>query len=306
MRIIGGFLLGKRIMRYTKPALNYDQQIDLIIGRGLQVESRERLLHWLTHISYYRLSAYFVPFKTRERFNAGANFDQIAGLYVFDRKLRLILLDGIERIEVFLRTELTYLISRGYGPFGHTDPTNFDPGFKHVSFMEELRASEFDSSESFVMHFRGKYSVEPHLPIWMASELLSFGCISRLYQACHPDIKKRVAAKLGVHDSLLISWFRTLSYVRNVCAHHSRLWNRRLALKPILPNPSADWIYLVPGNDKLYCVLVLIRHCLMRVSPRCRWRERLFGLFDAHPGIDLIAMGIPPDWREAAPWADPK
>jgi abortive infection bacteriophage resistance protein len=289
-------------MRYPKPALTFDKQIDLIVSRGLAVESRGRLLHWLSHISYYRLSAYFIPFKTKDdHFIAGASFDQIAGLYIFDRKLRLVLLDAIERIEVFLRTQLTYWISLGYGPFGHTDPKNFNPAFKHEGFMQELKDAEYESSESFVMHYRGKYSSE-HLPLWMASELLSFGCISRLYEACHPKIKREIASGLGVQDPLLISWFRTLSYIRNVCAHHSRLWNRKLGLKPTLPNPSVNWLYQIPGNDRLYCVLVLVRHCLLRVSPQCHWRERLFALFDTHPDVELAAMGIPKDWRNLAPW----
>jgi abortive infection bacteriophage resistance protein len=292
-------------MRYQKPALTYEEQYDLIVSRGLVVEDRLRLIRWLKHISYYRLSAYFIPFKIGDQFNQGATFDQVAGVYIFDRKLRLILLDAVERIEVALRTDLTYEITHAYGPFGHTDPKNFDPAFDHEEFMNEVREAESDSRETFISHYRTKYTKEEHLPLWMASELLSFGCISKLYRACAPAIKRKIAGRFSVQDAQLASWFHALSYIRNVCAHHSRLWNRTLAVKPSIPNPSRGWPYQIPRSDRLYAILVIVRHCLLKISPSCHWRERMFAHFDRHPDIDLAAMGIPPNWRQLMPWTDP-
>lgn len=289
-------------MRYGKPALTFEQQFDLLETRGLVIEDRLRAIRWLKHVSYYRLSAYFLPFKTGDKFNAGSTFNKIAGIYIFDRKLRLVLLDAIERIEVSLRTALTYEIGHKHGPFGHISPNNFSPQFNHPGFLQELKDAEGDSKETFVTHFRKKYITEPELPIWMASELLSFGMISRLYVACSPDIKRKLANRFGVHDNQLGSWFHALSYVRNVCAHHSRLWNRRLAVKPSIPNFSKAWRYEIARNDSLYAILVIIRHCLLVTNPDCRWKDRLFDLFDSHPEIDLGAMGIPSDWRTLPPW----
>ncbi len=291
-------------MKYGKPALTFERQRDLLTGRGLQVDDPARCLRWLKHHGYYRLSGYFVPFKagTTDRFRGGATFDQIAGLYIFDRKLRLIVLDAIERIEISLRTALTYEIAHKYGPFGHTDPRNFAPGFKHTEFMNAVLEAERSSRETFLIHFRGKYTSERHLPLWMASELLSFGSISRLFKACHPDIKRSISRRFIVPDRVLINWFHVLSYVRNVCAHHSRLWNRELAITPMLPKPSAAWPYRVPRADRLYAVLVILRHCLLQTHPHCQWRSRLLALFDAHNAIDLAAMGMPSDWRAQPAW----
>jgi abortive infection bacteriophage resistance protein len=103
-------------MRYTKPPLTFSEQHDLMIARGLCVPDRARAMRWLQNVSYYRLSAYFLPFKKGELFRQGATFDQIAALYIFDRKLRLILLDAIERIEVALRTALTCEIAHKQVP----------------------------------------------------------------------------------------------------------------------------------------------------------------------------------------------
>jgi abortive infection bacteriophage resistance protein len=223
-------------------------------------------------------------------------------LYIFDRKLRLILLDAVERIEVALRTHLTHRLSEQYGPFGYADPNTFGKGLDHAAYMQEIREAEHGCSETFVAHFRKKYTNEEHLPIWMATELLSFGCISRMYAESSPGIKRSFADRLGVADRVVRSWMHSLSYIRNVCAHHSRLWNRTLAIKPLMPNKCRSWPYIVPQTERLYSVLVITRHCLQRIAPDCRWRHRLFDLIDAHPTVPLEAMQIPKDWRTHLPW----
>jgi abortive infection bacteriophage resistance protein len=301
MRITGGFFLGNR-MHYQKPALTYDQQYDLLTARGLAIADRHRAMSWLRRVSYYRLSAYLLPFKTGEAFNDGSTFDDVAGLYIFDRKLRLIMMDAIERFEVSLRTSLTYEISHRYGPFGYADATNFHPRFNHAALMKELAATESKSQETFLGHYRSKYTSEALLPLWMASELLSFGWLSRIYSASHPSIKRTIARRLDIHDSQLSSWLHSLTYIRNVCAHHMRLWNRELAVKPSLPHKCAAWPYEVPSTDRMYCMLVIAMHCMSRIAPRCGWRRRLLALFDEHPKVDLSAMRIPKDWRDRSPW----
>lgn len=140
-------------MHYKKPALSFEQQYDLLENRGLTMVDRLRALRWLKHVSYYRLSAYLLPFKTGENFNPGTTFEQVTALYVFDRKLRLTILDGIERIEVALRTALTYELAHAYGPFGYTDARNFDPGFDHDVMMTEVYEAEVNSRETFCLSF---------------------------------------------------------------------------------------------------------------------------------------------------------
>lgn len=289
-------------MRYAKEALRFDQQLDLLRERGLAIPDADRGIRWLQGVSYYRLSAYFLPFKDGERFRAGTDFNDVAGLYIFDRKLRLLVLDGIERIEVAIRTAITYEIAHAYGPFGHTDPNNFAPEFEHARFMEDLGAEEARARETFATAFRKKYTSEAHLPVWMANELLSFGAMSKLYGALSPSMKKRIAAEYGVEEPFLRSWLHALSYLRNVCAHHKRLWNRHFAIKPRFPSRSRSWPHQVPDNGHLYAMLVVTRHMLRLASPGCQWRERLWQLLDEHPTVPLDAMRIPADWRGRALW----
>lgn len=289
-------------MHYLKQALSFPDQLAQLQQRGLVVADPDRALQWLQRVSYYRLSAYFLPFKDGEIFRPGTEFNDVAGLYIFDRKLRLLILDAIERIEVALRTAITYEIGHAYGPFGHTDPANFAPRFDHAKFMAELGTEEHRAKETFASHFRRKYTTEPHLPVWMASELLSFGTVSMLYGALTPSIKRKIASEYGVPDIHFASWLHALSYVRNVCAHHKRLWNRQLRIRPQLPSRSLAWPHAVSDNGSLYCIMVVLQHMLKVVSPRCQWRTRIFELFDMHPSVPLDAMKFPSDWRSKALW----
>lgn len=292
-------------MRYLKPPLTFDQQLDLLRQRGLTVHDPARALRWLRSVSYYRLSAYFPPFKDGEQFCPEVDFNEIAGLYIFDRKLRLLVLDAIERIEVAIRTSVTYEIGHAYGTFGHTDPANFAPKFDHQRFMRELLDEERrakETKETFALHYRKQYAEETHLPVWMATELLSFGTISRLYQSLHPKLKQKVAAPYDVDAQFLVSWLHTLTYVRNVCAHHKRLWNRHFAIKPRFPSHNPAWPHQVPDNKKLYAVLIVLRHMMMVNSPNSKWAGRLHDLLAAHPTVPQSAMGFPTGWQKLATW----
>ncbi|HEX7388173.1 MAG TPA: Abi family protein [Castellaniella sp.] len=253
----------------------------------------ERALRWLTSVNYYRLSAYFLPFKEGENFRPGSDFNDIAGLYIFDRKLRLLMLDAIERIEVAIRTAVTYEIAHTYGPFGHTEPANFSSDFKHERFMDDLNTEERRARETFTKHFREKYGEDPCLPVWMATELLSFGTVSKLYQSLQPKLRQRIARPYGVDAKFLISWLHVLTYIRNVCAHHKRLWNRHLAIRPKIPSKKVITPLTIPDTGRLYAVVVVVRYLMTVISPHSLWQDRLTGLLAEHPDVSLAAMGFP-------------
>lgn len=100
---------------YKKKPLTYSQQVDLLKSRGLHFENISRAERYLSEISYYRLSAYFLPFcSKKDKFNDNASFDRILDLYLFDRELRLLVFDAIERIEVAIRTQMIYQLSHKY------------------------------------------------------------------------------------------------------------------------------------------------------------------------------------------------
>ncbi len=260
-------------------------------------------IQWLKSVSYYRLSAYFHPFKRPDdTYEPGTDFETVRMLYGFDRKLRLILLDAIERIEVALRTAVTYHIGREAAPFGHCERRTFVNTFDHARLVEELKEAGRKSTETFVPHFRDKYTEHEHLPIWMATELLSLGTVSRMYAALRAELHRKVTREFNATESFLPSWLHALSYVRNLCAHHSRLWNRTLAIKPKVPTPAPWFPYSVPNNRNVYCVLVIAQHLLKTVAPGATWGAKLIKLCDDYPRVPFQKLGMPSDWRQQAPW----
>jgi abortive infection bacteriophage resistance protein len=284
-------------MLYSKPALSFSEQTTLLQSRGLVIANPVAAEAFLKRVSYYRLSAYYRPFqKTKDVFNPGTTFEQIVHLYDFDRKLRMIVMDGIERVEVALRTSITYAIAATYGPFGHMHPGNFTAEFDHAEFMKHLTEEEERCREVFVQHYRNKYIGEKHLPIWIASELLPFGSMSKMFRHLKDGLAYSIAKNdFGMPHRVFRSWLHTLTVVRNMCAHHRRLWNRELGVRPIgLPNGTSQ--------ERLYGVLVLMSILIDRISPGCGWKQSVVKLKNDHPSINFGLMHAPEGWEKIKGW----
>jgi len=290
-------------VKFGKPSLSFADQLCKLKTRGMIIADDAVAIQWLKSVSYYRLSAYFHPFKSIEGgYASGTDFETVCMLYEFDRQLRLLLIDAIERIEVALRTAVTYQLAINYGPFGHCDEKRFSAKFDHDRLMSELRYKEKESTESFVAHFRKKYIAEPHLPIWMASELMSMGTISRIYGALDPNLRRKIAGEFNTTDYFLCSWTHTLSYVRNLSAHHCRVWNRKLAIKPKLPVGMRWWPYTIDNNHSVYCVLIIAHHLVRAIAPHATWAARVQELIGQYPLVPVAAIGMPSKWRSMYPW----
>lgn len=217
--------------KYEKQPLTYDEQLDLLIERGLQVENRSKCVKTLSLVNYYRLSAYWYPFRIKDKtnneisssFHPDTTFEKIEELYNFDRKLRLVLLDAIERIEITFRTIITYHLAHSYGAFAHIKAKNFHESFEFDEWTDRLKSEIERSTEEFIKHYEKKYKGFPKIPIWMATEVMSMGTLSKLYFGLKNDDKKIVASQLNIHHKQLADWLHVLTYVRNVCSHHGRL-----------------------------------------------------------------------------------
>lgn len=301
-------------MHYTKPALTYEQQLDLLAARGLAIPDRERALHWLKRKGYFRLSAYFLPFKVpgTDDYVLHSSFTDVIKLYKFDAHLRLLIIKAIDRVEIALRTSVTYHFAHALGPFGYTNASNFTPfvpspgpgirakGFDHAQFMRRVENEITNSStELFVKHYTARYNLERHLPIWMLTELMSFGQLSRMTEGCKKSLRKQIGKDFDLPQSKLTSWMETLTYIRNLCAHHSRIWNRELSLKPELLD---EWKQDGISNTRIYCVLLVLAHFLHYASPHSRWKDMLMLCILKNPQVNLGSMGFPADWIHRSPW----
>lgn len=295
-------------MKYTKKPLTFNKQVDLLIDRGLMVADRELLLVHLNNVNYYRLSAYWYPFRLPDQtLKPDTTFEMIWRRYTFDRQLRLLVMDAIERVEIAVRTQLTNIFTLKYGAFGHLNKDNL-PNItpeRWDELIHKIRDEADHSQERFVEHFRQKYENEPDLPLWMAVELMTFGMLFTLFRGTESEIKRSVAAVYGISAEVLTSWLHCLNQIRNICAHHGRLWNRALGIRPAIPrrNKHPEWHMPVEvGNERLFAVLTLLRYLLAYVAPTSRWPERVKGLFADYSDIPLKPMGFPEDWRDCPIW----
>lgn len=294
-------------MNYSKPPLTYEQQADLLLSRGLLAD-RAELVAKLTAVNYYRLSAYWFPFKRPDNtFEPGTEFKTIWRRYTFDRQLRLLVMDAVERVEIAVRSRLVYELVHQYGTFAHLDPKAFPgiPAPEHQRLLDELHDNAQRSREAFVDHFRKTYDEFPDLPLWAAVETMMFGQMLTMFRHSGKHVQRAIATDYKITGVVLQSWLFTLNYIRNLCAHHSRLWNRELAIKPIIPDIRHDPRWYAPhavANNRMFAVLTLLRYLLTFTAPQSKWRDRLYDHFDNYNEIPLLLMGIPADWKDHPLW----
>jgi len=232
---------------YNKPPLNYKDQLSQLKKRGLTVNNEVRALHLLENISYYRLSAYWYPLlkspKSAHKFKEKSTFKRGFELYCFDRELRQLVINDLEKVEVAVRAKLIYVLAHANGANWYQDQNLFTNQQSFQKSLDKLKTELQRSDEDFIKSFNKKYS-DPLPPSWMIFEIASFGVLSHYYSNLKPGKSKReIANYFGLDDTTFMSWLHTLTYVRNLCAHHSRFWNKRMRIQPQIPNsPEFDFI----------------------------------------------------------------
>ena len=293
-------------MQFTKPPKSFDEQIDLLIERGMLVKDRDRAKRYLAHLNYYRLAAYWLPFEQdhpTHQFKPGTDFDLILEHYIFDRELRLLVMDAIERVEVSLRTRWAYHLAHTYGPHAHLQRDLFKPKWNHAEHINILKETVSRSSELFVKHF-SKYDEELP-PLWVICEIMTLGQLSKWYANLQKSKDRNAIAHVYNLDEVnLTSFLHHLSIVRNTCAHHARLWNRSFPFAWKLPRkrPSGMGDDFNRHDGKRLCNTLIMLAYLMDSINQNTWKQRLKNLFARHPDVKAQTMGFPDDLQERPFW----
>jgi abortive infection bacteriophage resistance protein len=198
---------------------------------------------------------------------------------------------------------MTYYLSKAYGPFGYANPINFSPDFNHSEWFTNVEDEISRSRENFITHYRIKYTKSEYFPIWMATEVFSFGSLSKLYRGLQFKDKKIIAEHFTIHAPVFQSWLHCLVYLRNLCAHHSRLWNRELAIQPQLPKKDLRWhIPFEIKNNRIFCLLTILHYCFRVLGTDCLLKNQIIPLLEKYPNIPLLPMGMNKDWPEHTIW----
>lgn len=297
-------------MKYTKEPKTSEEHYSLLVDeRGLSISDQERAIKYLKTVGYFRLTGYMFHLQSADgnhRFLEGANFDDIIGLYQFDKKLRGIISEYLERIEICLRAKLTDKYSISHGFFWYSNSGLYDDETIFNKINEEIKESFNDPKEQFLRKFKLRYTEESIPPSNMALETLSLGKLARLYKALkNQDGKFEIAGEFNLPSNILTSWIIYLANVRNICAHHARLWNRKVNVdRPIFPNREK---YKFKGenaedsNTTLYGIISIINRLLSSFNPHNSFVKKIEDLIN-ECGVDCTLMGFPTNWKEAANW----
>lgn len=314
--------------KYTKPPLTYSEQVNLLQSRGMRITDVKRAERLLANISYYRLSAYMLPYKKKENgliidcFKENTTWDMIYDLYVFDRKLRLLVFDAIERLEIAVRTQIIYQLSHKYGShwldnqniFKAPEPRKLRDGVivtfdvyaeiqKHIS--EQLHSNR---AEVFIQHYRNKYDTPVNPPSWMSIEVMYFSHLSRICSGLknRTDING-IATYFSLPPQIFCSWLHSINYIRNLCAHHARLWNREMSIVPAKLDFSKKLTWIsnpdTVRRGKIYYFFCMLDYMLQTANPRSSFKKSLKALLDEYKEvISLSAMGFSEGWKNEKMW----
>lgn len=311
---------------YSKPAQSLADLYAKMAGRALTVANPADLQAALENLGYYRLGGYAYPFlvpPARKVFKTGTTWGQIARIYEFDRELRLLVADAIERIEVGLRARIvtattmapipTAVATPGttpatWGPHWFLDATRFHPKFKHGAFIQKIEREvgiEYDPTthlpmlptthaEKFIEHYYQKYGIPYLPPFWMVAEVLTLGSLSFLYKGLgDPTLKANIASPFGVAAKVMEKWLHSLAHLRNICAHHGRLWNREFSIAPTIPAHLAT---TVNGPKRFEGHATVLVEMLRITTPADNWKKDFRDLLARFPEIDPAAMGFGASW----------
>ncbi|SFR32894.1 Abortive infection bacteriophage resistance protein [Robiginitalea myxolifaciens] len=297
-------------MKYEKEPFSSEQHIELLKSRGLSIPNVERAHKYLSNIGYYRLTGYMYHLQTNDgshKFIKGIAFNDIILHYHFDKKLRFILLEYLERIEVALRAKLTDSFCVNHGFFWYRTYGLYDDKEIYASINQEIADKFEDPQERFLKYYKAKYTSESLPPSNMALEILSLGKLSRLYRGlANGDEKISIASDFGLPSSVLSTWFVYLNNIRNICAHHGRLWNRGLSAdRPVIPSRKRyKFNSELPDNfnRSMYGVIAMVNRLLNNINPGNRFLEKSLDLFEEFPSVDVKLMGFPDNWKESPAW----
>jgi len=299
-------------MKYSKPPLAVPDQVALLKQRGMVYADEAAAEQALTHINYYRLRAYWLPFEDGpsayepHTFRPGTLFEDVLAHYAFDQRLKLLLLDAIERVEISLRTRWAHELSLRYGSHAYLDSNLFANAGRHAKCLQSLQDEVKRSHETFIKHYLNTYTNPALPPIWAVCEVLTLGQLSQWLDNLkrRPD-RQAIAQVLGFDEVVVCAFAHHLATVRNLCAHHSRVWNRKFTIRMKLPrHPShvTPW-FNAQEDHKVYNTLLMLTLLLERVCPDSSWKSRLIRLISQMPAGTTEAMGFPADWRDFPVWA---
>ena len=287
----------------VKKPRSYSEQIAVMRSRGCVVKDEPAAMEFLKRVNYYRLSGYFFAFlQANDIFSEGVTFERIASVYAFDQELRTLIMRAVSEVELSAKSIISFYHGHRYGALGYMNFSNFSNKHDHERFVAQFESAKRNNKNSqFVKHHFYKY--EGNFPIWVATELFTMSMTSIFYADLETVDKKAIASEYNTDYVHLESWLHSASVLRNICAHHGRLYPVRFHQPPKLPR-----IYVkntAIGTYSLGRQICMLK--LLFTNWRSEWNNTfvlpLSALMEKHgESVDIQKMGFPENWEEILTW----
>ena len=306
-RIFGG-LFHFMARHYSNAFRSHAEQISLLSERGLVIRDRDAALRVLASMNYYRFTGYAIPFMSdREHFRPGVAFDDVLSVCRFDSDLRDLFFEAIEAVELDFRARFAYRFAEMRGALGYRDSQNFTDASAHAKTLHRIEEEISRSKEICILHFKSEYC-EGEIPIWAVVEVASFGTLAAFYNNLQADVQNAISSDYGIRGDVFGSYIKHLSILRNICAHHARLYDRRFYGFRPLNEWRVQKLKYAQENRLFFPQCLLVYRLLKNVSTfdRENWRGRLLHRLEATPRFVVVdlsrIMGIPDDAATSALW----
>ena len=279
-----------------------EEQIEILKERGLTISDDNSAKDFLLRNNYYRISGYSLTLRSHDVFTSNATFQNIVDIYSFDHELRHILLKYIDTIEVTVKSIYAYEFTKRHGPTGYLHSYHFSDVAKHGEIMEKAEKQKESRlpHEAYLKHFVEK--LNQNIPLWAYVDLLTISDISFLYKISEQDVKDAVASSMGLQKcgaAILESFMHSITIIRNLCAHGSRLFNRLFEQRPWL-NKKEKAILIknddgTIDNSHLFG-FILIMHRILKLDEFKSMKDEIISLTKKYPFVNLRYYGFPNNW----------
>ena len=298
-----------------------EEQVSLLIAKGMEFENLNEAKALLARISYFRLKYFWtdlIDTSTDGDFLPDTSFDMVMKRYNFDHNLRLVLFDAIEMIEVAFRAKIINHMSKVAGNgLWYLNSSLFEDADRHQEFVLNLKYEFERSTEPFAKKYienhpnwQGDSFDGDNPDAWMIIEVATFGTLSKMYKNLKNQLpqKSAIANDFGLYSSREFSnWIEIISLMRNIIAHHSRLWNRALSKKVSnIKGHKHPWLnndFSEMQKKKPYAVACALVYLCKTVSGSNSIRDKVKAMFDfCSSSIPVYKIGIPTNWKNEPLW----
>jgi len=307
-----------------KPFKTYDEQIEILEGRGMKIEDATEATEILTNKNYYNIingykRLFLDPSSTaeNEHYMKGTTLHEIDSLFLFDSNLRIVCLKRILEVELRMKSIIAYEFSNryGYDDDKYLNPVNFSAAMpEHLSLdkmlkrVHDQKADAMDSDNSSILHYVNEHG---YVPLWVLMNVLTFGAMAHFYASMKLADRASVAKRFPMDQSELNKILWALNYYRNCCAHGGRFYDFKVLRHPIPLTDLHKRLHLVydrnlgyvPGQNDFFALIIILQLFVHPSDFQQTIREVSNLLGTLEHGLHTVSiaqvqkmMGLPQGW----------